>query len=76
MASTPREIIEQHRRKETDGGECLFSDDRALFQCGSSIAVTLTATGRDIHGLTDDMDAEIHVYHDAIVIVPGGEPGE
>jgi hypothetical protein len=74
--SKAREAIEKHRRQQAGDGDALFSDDRSLFSRGTSIAVTLTATGRDIHDLDDDMDARVHVYSDAIVIVPGGEGDE
>jgi hypothetical protein len=72
-ATTANEIMKQHRQETGDGdGEKLTEKDRQLFKRGGSIAVTLTATGRDVHDLTADGSATVCVYADAIVIVPGG----
>ncbi len=70
--STPEtnQIIRNERRKRADGGEPLHDDDRSLFQRGGSIAVTLTAIGRDIHGLDADGDVTVMVYPDGIWIEP------
>jgi len=75
--SEARQALEKYERQQaqSDGGAAP-SYERTLFKKGGSIGVTLTSTGRDVHGLCVGMDADIHVFPEAIVVVPGGESDE
>jgi hypothetical protein len=71
-ATTARELMKKHRQQKAEEGDDLLSNgERALFEKGGSIGVTLTATGRNIHDLSADGCASVYVYPDGIVIVPG-----
>lgn len=76
-ATTARELMKKHRQQKAEDGDGLLSDgERALFEKGGSIGVTLTATGRNVHDLSPDGCASVYVYPDGIVIVPGGDSDE
>jgi len=72
--SEARELLEKYERQQasSDGGTAPCYR-RELFKKGGSIGVTLTSTGRDVHGLSEDMAADVFVFSEGIVVVPGGD---
>jgi hypothetical protein len=75
--TTARDVLNKHREQQSGDSDDLLADgERALFETGGSIGVTLTATGRNVHDLDAEQSATVCVYSDAIVIVPGGDGDE
>lgn len=52
--------------------EPLYSTRRSVFSSGGSLVIAIPATGRNIHGVTDDDDALVEVYRNGIFVQFGG----
>jgi len=75
--SEAKELLDKYeRQRATENGPEAPVYERELFKKGGSIGVTLTATGRDVHGLTADMSADVFVFGEGIIVIPGGRDDE